>query len=53
MGARTFPNGTCTMAAASVRNCTVPFFCSDTALPMSGVSVPMRGFGISFLGPRI
>src|ERR1035441_187513 len=48
-----FPTGTCTSAVLSVRNSTLPAFTSCTARATSMVTVPVFGFGISPLGPRI
>ena len=47
------PTGTCTSAVLSVRNSTLPAFTSCTALATSMVTVPVFGFGINPLGPRI
>src|ERR1700685_1987900 len=48
-----FPTGQCTSAVLSVRNSTLPAFTSCTALATSIVTVPVFGFGIRPLGPRI
>src|SRR5215813_10771018 len=46
------PNGTCTIPALSTRNSSLPALISFTALPISTVTVPVRGFGMSPRGPR-
>src|SRR6267142_4330016 len=48
-----FPTGQWTNAVLSVRNSIFPAFTSCTALPTSKVTVPVFGFGIRPLGPRI
>ena len=45
------PTGACTMPVLSTRNSTLPALISRTALPMSKVTVPVFGFGISPRGP--
>src|SRR6202161_2139651 len=48
-----FPTGTCTSAVLSVRTSTLPAFTSFTAWATSKVTVPVFGFGIRPLGPRL
>src|SRR5579864_3184758 len=48
-----FPTGTWTSAVLSVRNSTLLALTSCTALATSTVTVPVFGFGIRPLGPRI
>ena len=45
------PTGTCTLPALSTRNSTLPALASRTARPMSKVTVPSFGFGMSPRGP--
>ena len=49
----TFPNGRFTKPYLSALNSISPFIAFDTALSTSSVTVPIFGFGINPLGPKM